>query len=126
MPAAMGVFRALNRESNVFGSLLLLADNYNHSTDDPTTEAQSAQRTHRDFLSERSDAVHQLADPCALPAAASGSRSAVVAAGARVPAALLAAARGPGRPWLAAMSSGRAGLHGKHSCSGAQEAGRAW
>ena len=95
MPAAMGVFRALNRESNVFGSLLLLADNYNHSTDDPTTEAQSAQRTHRDFLSERSDAVHQLADPCALPAAASGSRSAVVAAGARVPAALVAAACGP-------------------------------
>jgi len=124
MPAAMGVFRALNRESNVFGSLLLLADNYNHSTDDPTTEAQSAQRTHRDFLSERSDAVHQLADPCALPAAASGSRSAVVAAGARVPAALVGSP--PVGPAWAALSSGRAELTGKHSCSGAQEAGRAW
>jgi hypothetical protein len=30
-------------------SLLLLADNYNHTTNDFTTETQSAQRTHRDF-----------------------------------------------------------------------------
>ena len=29
--------------------LIILADNYNHTTNDPTTEAQSAQRTHRDF-----------------------------------------------------------------------------
>jgi hypothetical protein len=35
--------------SNVIGSLLLLTDNYNHTTNDPTTETQSARRTHRDF-----------------------------------------------------------------------------
>ncbi|MCX6673890.1 MAG: hypothetical protein NTY37_08950 [Methanothrix sp.] len=40
--------------------LLLLADNYNRTTNDLTTEAQSAQRTHRDFLAERSDAVSGL------------------------------------------------------------------
>ena len=33
------------------GFLLLLADNYNHKTNDPTAETQSAQRTHRDFFS---------------------------------------------------------------------------
>ena len=42
-------FRALDLESNAVGSLLLLADNYNHTTNDFTTETQSAQRTHRDF-----------------------------------------------------------------------------
>jgi hypothetical protein len=31
-------------------SLLLLAENYNQTTNDPTTETQSAQRTHRDVL----------------------------------------------------------------------------
>ena len=35
-------------ESN--GNWLLLVDNYNRTTNDPTTEAQSAQRTHRDDL----------------------------------------------------------------------------
>jgi len=35
-------------ESN--GNWLLLADNYNRTTNDPTTEAQSARRTHRDAL----------------------------------------------------------------------------
>jgi hypothetical protein len=85
-------------ESNAFGSLLLLADNYNHTTNDPTTEAQSAQRTHRDFLAERSDAVLRLGDPCVQPAASPGSRRAVVAAGARVSAALVATACAPGRP----------------------------
>jgi hypothetical protein len=34
-----------------FGSPLLLADNYNHTTNDPTTEAQSAQRNVHDFRS---------------------------------------------------------------------------
>jgi len=37
-------------ESKAFGFLLLLAENYNQTTNDPTTETQSAQRTHRDFL----------------------------------------------------------------------------
>ncbi|MHB8117371.1 MAG: hypothetical protein ACYDHX_01370 [Methanothrix sp.] len=36
-------------ESNVH-LLLLLAENYNRTTKDLTTEAQSAQRTHRDYL----------------------------------------------------------------------------
>jgi len=48
-------------ESNVFCSPLLLADNYNQTTNDPTTETQSARRTHRDFLAERSDAVSTFA-----------------------------------------------------------------
>ncbi|MCX6680134.1 MAG: hypothetical protein NTX42_07210 [Methanothrix sp.] len=39
-------FRVQNLGSNAVGSLLLLADNYNHTTNDFTTEAQ---RTHRDF-----------------------------------------------------------------------------
>ena len=34
-------------ESNVFGLLLILADNYNLTTNDPTTESQSAQRLFR-------------------------------------------------------------------------------
>ena len=37
----------------------------------------------------------QLSDPCELPGAAPGSRRAVIAADARVPAALVAAACGP-------------------------------
>jgi hypothetical protein len=38
-------------ESKAFGFLLLLlAENYNQTTNDPTTETQSAQRTHRDVL----------------------------------------------------------------------------
>ncbi len=45
----------------IFGNsgrlLIILADNYNQTTNDPTTETQSARRTHRDFLAERSDAV---------------------------------------------------------------------
>ncbi len=69
---------AQNLESNAFGSLLLLADNYNHTTNDPTTEAQSAQRTHRDYLAERSDAVLRLGDSCGPPTAAPGSRMAAL------------------------------------------------
>ncbi|MDD4162362.1 MAG: hypothetical protein PHW87_07770 [Methanothrix sp.] len=70
---------------------------------------------------ERSDAVHQLADPCGPPAAAPDSRRAVVAAWKRL--SLVAAARGPGRPALLRCRQGRAGLPGKCSC--AQKAGRA-
>jgi hypothetical protein len=44
-------FRALDF-GNDNDSPLLLADNYNHTINDPTTEAQSAQRTHRDFFGE--------------------------------------------------------------------------
>jgi len=41
-----------NETGNDGGSLLLLEENYNQTTNDLTTEAQSAQRTHRDFLAE--------------------------------------------------------------------------
>jgi hypothetical protein len=37
-------------ESKGSGFLLLLAENYSQTTNDLTTETQSAQRTHRDFL----------------------------------------------------------------------------
>ena len=36
-------------EANAFGLLLILDDNYNLMINNFTTEAQSAQRTHRDF-----------------------------------------------------------------------------
>ena len=91
--------------------LLLLADNYNRTTNDLTTEAQ---RTHRDFVAERSDAVHQLADPCGPPAAAPVSRRAALCA-ARVPAARVRLGRpglrgcrqGGGIAWQALVSGGR-------------------
>ena len=65
LPPDWAFFRARDWRSNAFGSPLLLADNYNHTTNDPTIEAQSAQRTHRDFFAERSDtfsglAIHRL------------------------------------------------------------------
>ena len=41
-------------ESNAFGLSLILDDNYNLTTNNFTTETQSAQRTHRDFSAERS------------------------------------------------------------------------
>jgi hypothetical protein len=41
-------------ESNIFCLILILADNYSITPNDPTTEAQSAQRTHRDCLAEYS------------------------------------------------------------------------
>lgn len=44
----IGSFRVQDLESNSIGSLLLLADDYNHTTNDFTTEAQSARRTHKD------------------------------------------------------------------------------
>ena len=49
-------------ESNASGLLLILADNYNLTTNDPTTESQSAQR----LFGKSSDfrAVFRLADPC--------------------------------------------------------------
>jgi hypothetical protein len=49
-------------ENEAFGFLLLLAENYNQTTNDPTTETQSAQRTHRDFLKGIPGSL-QLADP---------------------------------------------------------------
>ena len=52
-----------SKESNLFGLLLILADNYKLTTNDPTTEAQSAQRTHRDFLVSLRDCL-KLAGPC--------------------------------------------------------------
>ena len=57
LASGLGVFRGADWRSMPSVSPLLLADNYNHTTNDPTTETQSAQRTHRDFLAERSDAV---------------------------------------------------------------------
>ena len=73
---ARAVSRGLNLESNPFGSLLLLADNYNPTTDDPTTEAQSAQRLfNRAILCSL-----QLSDSCELSAASPDSHRAMVSA----------------------------------------------
>ena len=51
----------------IFGNsgrlLIILADNYNQTTNDPTTETQSAQRTHRDFLKGIPGSL-QLDGPC--------------------------------------------------------------
>ena len=47
-------------EGNAFGLLLILDDNYNLTTNNFTTEARSAQRTHRDFSAERSVSMLQL------------------------------------------------------------------
>ena len=88
--------------------LIILADNYNHTTNDPTTEAQSARRTHRDFSREIRCSL-QLGDPCELSAAAPGSPSTVCGAAA------LVAARGLELPGLLRCRS--AGLPGKRSCS---------
>ena len=55
------------------GSLLLLADNYNRTTNDLTTEAQSARRTHGDDLLTKVRAVSGLAIIAGLPEAAPGS-----------------------------------------------------
>ncbi len=90
-------------ESNAFGLLLILADNYNLTTNNFTTETRSAQRTHRDFLAERSVACYNC-DPCGQLAAAPGSRSTVCGAAA------LVAACGLGPFGLAALTSGRAGF----------------
>jgi len=95
-------------DSNAFGLLLLLADNYNHATDDTTTEAQSTRRTHRDFLAERSDAVSIFAILACYRQqrrAASGPRSEPLV----VRLLFVAAACGTGPSGIAAMSSGRAG-----------------
>ena len=51
------------------------------------------------FLAERSNVVLPFCDPCGLTVAAPGGRRAALCV-ARVPAALVAAARGPGRPGL--------------------------
>ena len=105
-------------ESNVFGLLLILADNYNLTTNNPTTEAQSAQRTHRDFFGRGFGAVSGLPILAGCGPAAPGSPS-------TVPHPCLgstARARGRclwGRLAWAALSSGRAGLPGKRSCQGA-------
>jgi len=82
-------------ESNAFGLLLILADNYNLTTNKFTTETRSAQRTHRDSLAERSVAGAAACDPCGPLAAAPGSPSTVGGA-----AALVAAAYGPDRAGL--------------------------
>jgi len=50
-------------EAKPSGLLLILADNYNLTTNDPTTESQSAQRTHRDFFG-KSSGQSQVAGPC--------------------------------------------------------------
>ncbi|MCX6679782.1 MAG: hypothetical protein NTX42_05400 [Methanothrix sp.] len=55
-------------------------------------------------------AVLQLGDPCELSAAAPGSRSTVVADGARGPAATCGRCMWAGPSGLAALSSGRDGL----------------
>jgi len=74
--------------------LIILADNYNHTTNDPTTETQSARRTHRDFSKA-------IPEGRSLPIFAGywqpqGRAFAVL--GSRL--LLVAAARGPGRPGL--------------------------
>jgi hypothetical protein len=79
--------------------LIILADNYNHTTNDPTTETQSAQRTHRDFFSREIRCGLHLCDSCGLSAAAPDSRKAAFCV-ARFPAALVAATCGLGRPGL--------------------------
>jgi hypothetical protein len=69
--------------------LIILADNYNHTTNDPTTEAQSARRTHRDFFSRdpmQSSGFAILARYRKQRRAAAGPRSSA----ARVPVALVA------------------------------------
>ncbi len=99
---ARAVSRGLNLESNAFGSLLLLADNYNPTTDDRTIEAQSAQRTHRDILAERSYAVSSFRS-----LRATGS-SAGQPQGRGLRRSCPGCARGAGQSGLEAMSSGRA------------------
>ncbi|MCX6676797.1 MAG: hypothetical protein NTU95_02485 [Methanothrix sp.] len=66
-------------ESN--GNWLLLSDNYNRTTNDLTTEAQSAQRTHRDDLLTKVRAVSGLAILAERPEAAPGSLRAASLAG---------------------------------------------
>jgi hypothetical protein len=46
LPPEKAVFLVKDWESNAFGLLLILADNYNLTTNNFTTETQSAQRTH--------------------------------------------------------------------------------
>jgi len=60
LPPEKAVFLVQDWESNAFGLLLILADNYNLTTNNFTTETQSAQRTHRDFLAEQSAASCRL------------------------------------------------------------------
>jgi hypothetical protein len=108
--------------NNVFDSLLRLADNYNHATDDPTTEAQSARRTHRDFFSREI----RCSPPAWRSLLATGSCAGQPqghALGRSCPGCCLWPP--PVGPAWAAMSSGRGGLPDKRSCKGGQEAGRA-
>jgi len=51
LPPEKAVFLVQDWESNAFGLLLILDDNYNLTTNKFTTKRQSAQRTHRDLLS---------------------------------------------------------------------------
>ena len=62
-------------ESKAFSFLLLLAENYNQTTNDPTTETQSAQRTHRDFIKKEFLAVYSLTVLAGRGQASPGSRS---------------------------------------------------
>jgi hypothetical protein len=49
LPPEKAVFQVKDWERNAFGLLLILSYNYNLTTNNFTTETQSAQRTHRDF-----------------------------------------------------------------------------
>jgi hypothetical protein len=102
------------QEAHAFGSPLLLADNYiqqlrtKPQRHEGTKDAQKVLR--------RSSSFAILAS---LPAAAPGSRMAVIAVGARVPADARGRRTWDGPSGLAALSSGRAGYPGKRSGKGA-------
>jgi len=49
LPPEKAVLPVQDWKSNAFHLLLILNDNYNLTTNNFTTETQSAQRTHRDF-----------------------------------------------------------------------------
>jgi hypothetical protein len=66
-------------KGNALDLLLILEDNYKLTTNNFTTETQSAQRTHRDF-SRAICCMLQIAILAGLSTAAPGSRSIVVAA----------------------------------------------
>ena len=77
--------------------LIILADNYNQTTNDLTTEAQSTQSTHRDFFGKGFGDVSSLPVLAVRGPAAPGSPLNVPhpCRGPRL--ALVAAVRGPGR-----------------------------
>jgi hypothetical protein len=65
LPPVRGIFLARDFGKRCRQFAIILADNYNQTTNGPTTEAHSAQRTHRDIFGKEIRCSLHLCDHCA-------------------------------------------------------------